>query len=798
MKNTFNLQHCIDEAANCVGTTWPLYSFVTSNPLAGFENFEFVQALGQAERLYGSFLYPETSVYRQAWLRGEIEEAEIATLLTDNGFKMNPLESLEIMDNKGIIKRSRNFGVLDRIMSKWLGAFLDEGLAEWEMPNKALGFYSAWRGLAHMDKTLGIKKSNKLPESPEDALSALMKNSSTEECITIFKYHLAALPGWTGYIKQRNETNSVWNQKYPISISDYLAVRLIIARHLNINFAPSHFDEKDSAAHSNLHYFWLKAWERSFQNKLGSQLITEAKSIEISTENEDTPEAQFVLCIDTRSEQMRRHIEKSGPYETFGYAGFFGIAMDYKNQADGVIRKSCPPIVESAYLVSETANDEKLAQVSHFEKNIAIENFKQYFLRRMKNMLPSTFGYVEGSGIFYGLSILEKTFFPSFRYRRKKDSQNDVETLFNPVMNPCTYLGEQPVPETIALEDRAAIVKSAFDLLGWRNFAPLIFFVGHGSHTTNNPFASSLDCGACAANPGRHNARMLAKLANQREVREFLSKNHSLEIPDTTIFVGAEHNTTTDEIEMFDSHVPASHKAALQTVKNNLANAQKNALKERLGLNKNEILNAQTKATSWSETRPEWGLAKNASFIVAPRRLTQNIDLDGRCFLHSYNWRYDSEGKALEGIMQGPMVVTQWINNHYYFSTVANETFGGGSKIIQNITGNFGVVEGNGGDLKMGLPIESLKLTDTEMYHQPLRLSVIIQAPLEWIEKILRNNPNLKNLCDNEWIYLLVLEETEGLQIRRYERGMKWNTITEPAIFNNTENKINLKLASAV
>jgi uncharacterized protein YbcC (UPF0753/DUF2309 family) len=35
-------------------------------------------------------------------------------------------------------------------MAKWLAAFMDEGLAEWEMPNKN-GFYNAWRKLAVYD-----------------------------------------------------------------------------------------------------------------------------------------------------------------------------------------------------------------------------------------------------------------------------------------------------------------------------------------------------------------------------------------------------------------------------------------------------------------------------------------------------------------------------------------------------------------------------------------------------------------------------------------------------------------------
>jgi uncharacterized protein YbcC (UPF0753/DUF2309 family) len=87
---------------------------------------------------------------------------------------------------------------------------------------------------------------------------------------------------------------------------------------------------------------------------------------------------------------------------------------------------------------------------------------------------------------------------------------------------------------------------------------PISAFIGHGSHSANNPFGSSLDCGACAASPGRHNARMLAKIQNRSA--SSLEENHNIEIPASTIFIGGEHNTTTDEILLFDSEVPDSHK----------------------------------------------------------------------------------------------------------------------------------------------------------------------------------------------------------------------------------------------
>jgi uncharacterized protein YbcC (UPF0753/DUF2309 family) len=406
----------------------------------------------------------------------------------------------------------------------------------------------------------------------------------------------------------------------------------------------------------------------------------------------------------------------------------------------------------------------------------------------MKNMLPSTFGFVEGSGIFYGFYMLGRTLAPSYVKRNKFNEQGAYETICEPEIKGIHAHHDHTAG--IPLNEKVSIVKSAFDLLGWRKFAPLVVFAGHGSHSANNPFGSSLDCGACAASPGRHNARMLAKLANQDEVRDVLATEYKINIPEGTIFIGAEHNTTTDEIVIFDSEVPQSHHQALQKLKSDLQRAQDTATLERLGVFKNGIARAQKNATHWGETRPEWGLAKNAGFVVGPRQLTRDSNLGGRCFLHSYNWELDPKGAALEGIMQGPMVVTQWINNHYYFSTVDNEKFGGGSKITHNITGRFGVVQGNGGDLKMGLPLQSLKQTDTEMYHQPLRLSVLIQAPEQRITEILLRNEHLKTLLDNEWIYLMVMDPKEGNQVRRYQKGMKWVAVpgeTKNQYFDNSE-----------
>ncbi len=772
-----HIQNSILTASKVIGKTWPLYSFVTSNPLSGYEKLPFQHAVKTAKEYLNFNVFPEAHVYRQAWEQGAIKKEQLLKQLKENGFSNSPEFYLNVLESEKAIKKVNPNHQLDRMMVKWLSVFMDEGLAEWEMPNKHLGFYKAWRSLAKYDGQFVLKGGEKLPKSSSDALTFALSNYKAKDYDTLFTYHLAALPGWTGYINYRLDSDSLWQQAYPINLEEYLAVRLCVAKLLDLPMLPTTGKLELNPTTEKLKYLWLKAWEESWQQELIANVTNTSNFENIKNTDRNAAEAQLAFCIDTRSEAIRRHVEFKGNYETFGYAGFFGIAMDYTNLKDGLTRKSCPPIVSSAYNVTEAPQPNQTNELNSFKKRNQHSNFKEYFLKRMKNMLPSAFGYVEGSGIIYGLNILARTLLPGYSYRFKEKNTASHESVCEPRIK---HAGKPSDHELgISLEEKVGIVKSAFDLTGWKTFAPLVVFVGHGSHSANNPFGSSLDCGACAASPGRHNARMLAKLANLPEVKKILLDDYNLSIPNDTIFIGAEHNTTTDEIVIFDAEVPDSHLRQLKKLKSDLSKAQETATQERLGLQKNSVNRAHQKANNWGETRPEWGLAKNAGFIIAPRALTKNQHLDSRCFLHSYDWEMDSEGTALEGILQGPMVVTQWINNHYYFSTVDNERFGGGSKITHNITGKFGVVQGNGGDLKMGLPLQSVHGSDTEMYHQPLRLSVLIQAPVGRVTQILAKNEHLQNLLDNEWIYVMVMDPKQQNRILKYQRNLIWSSVTD-------------------
>jgi uncharacterized protein YbcC (UPF0753/DUF2309 family) len=331
----------------------------------------------------------------------------------------------------------------------------------------------------------------------------------------------------------------------------------------------------------------------------------------------------------------------------------------------------------------------------------------------------------------------------------------------------------------ITLSRQADMAEGMLRNLGiTKDFAKLVVFCGHACQTENNPLAAGLDCGACGGHSGEPNARFAAKLLNQPYIRKAMA-NRGIVIPKETHFMGALHNTTTDQIEFFDlEKVPEGHRESLQELVSACAIASNQTQIERLPIvsskSRGELLK---RANDWSEVRPEWGLAGNAAFIVARRSLTKNANLDARAFLHSYDYTQDAEGKVLETIMTAPMIVANWINMQYYASTVDNHHFGSGTKTVHNVVGGFGIFSGNGGDLKTGLPLQSLH-TGKQFQHLPMRLQVVIDAPREMIDRVIAKHQLVSDLLTGGWLHLVAIE---GQTMYRFVQDATWESL-DPAL----------------
>jgi uncharacterized protein YbcC (UPF0753/DUF2309 family) len=229
-------------------------------------------------------------------------------------------------------------------------------------------------------------------------------------------------------------------------------------------------------------------------------------------------------------------------------------------------------------------------------------------------------------------------------------------------------------------------------------------------------------------------------------------------VPTDTQFFAAMHHTTTDELEVYQPPRQADWLNWLTAAACDARQQRAGQFAQKNMSDKALVRFFRRRSTDWAQLRPEWGLANNAAFIVAPRQLTKALDLQGRCFLHDYDTQNDDDFSQLYSIMTAPMIVTNWINLQYYASVVAPQKYGSGNKLLHNVVaGHVGVFEGNGGDLRTGLAWQSVH-DGSRLMHQPVRLSVIIAAPRQAITNIINRAPDVAALVNNHWLWLYQLD----------------------------------------
>ncbi|MAT51985.1 MAG: hypothetical protein CMK32_12465 [Porticoccaceae bacterium] len=805
------LERAVASVIDSIAPTWPLDRMIAVNPHWGRIQQPFDKATLELANIAGSPPALPLSEYRKAWRCGEITEEDLQQALAESAVVWTseqliaaldeeyplpvPLPLLsDRLDSERDLQRQPSWcDTITHQVSQFCAAYFDRDQAYWH-PDQNNSLYASWRYAVAQDHSVPLlmhtpkiaARAERLAGEGEKQIAASLVQLAIpeNEWTTFLQVLLMRVNGWAAWCAYRR-----WQARLDggedRTLVDLLAIRLSWEcllddgeRGTGSSWASWKADWQQRLStfdRPSLEFqqIWQRAQEIHYQRTLRGQLLAVP-----SAENarpDATPAVQAAFCIDVRSEIFRRHLEAQSPdIQTLGFAGFFGLPISYTPLGTGATRPQLPGLLAPSLNVTDSSGDPGLDRKV---TSIRTRKLRPIFGWRVFQTVPlSSFTLVETLGLGY-LGDLVKRSLPGGAPHQSDDGLG---------LDAGTAQAIRPtLDETVAggVVGQARIASQVLRGMGLdKKFGRIVLLVGHGSQNRNNPHRAGLDCGACCGQTGEVNARVLAGLLNSVAVREQL-RTSGIEIPGSTYFVAGLHNTTTDEVGLLDLQLlPASHEEDIKRVKAQLAAAGALARRERapaLGLqylvDKPEALlrALRERADDWAQTRPEWGLADNAAFVIAPRKRTRGVNLGGRSFLHDYDHRRDRDGSLLEQIMTAPMIVTHWINMQYYASTVDNRRYGSGNKTLHNVVGGrIGVFEGNGGDLRIGLPWQSLN--DGERWlHTPLRLTVVIEASREAIDRVIAKHETVRQLVHNRWLYILRLDRD---RMERYcnDRWQPW------------------------
>lgn len=796
-----DLRAAMERACARIAPTWPLDRFIAVNPFWGMIDKSLPDVSVELTALSGARLLMPRDYYRREYAAGRIRDEHLQEAIRRSGSDttLATLHALLDSHEPAASRRARVMDVVDAMRdlrrkismrefvttstSQFCASYFDEGQAQLR-PDHTGGLYASFRRHALIDKSPRLLAgwrgfSAAARELPDDA-HAMAELALRDLDVPEREYEsylvglLLDINGWAAWCAYRRWTARLAGGDDE-SIMELLAIRLAWEWLLHRSAAPevrtrwqlamAGWPAADAQAHASQVDDWLlqRALEIAWQDEVCAKLPAG-----LANPAPEDVDVQAVFCIDVRSEVFRRALERqTRSVQTLGFAGFFGVPIEYQPLAGAQARPQLPGLLAPTLRAVDDGVSAGLA--AQRARRLALDAA----WTRLKSGAVSTFAFVEALGLRYAAKLWHDSLALASRSTAEQAGlRGDEHELRKPRLL-CRANGE-PL-DAVARADLAAGILRAMSLT--RGFARIVLLAGHGGETRNNPYAAGLDCGACCGQTGEVNARVAAALLNDPEVRTGLAMR-GISVPASTWFLPGLHNTTTDEVKLFDlDEMPHSHAADLAVLRAWLQAASVGARRERasrLGLASEDASATERavarRARDWSEVRPEWGLVNNCSFIVAPREHTRHLDLQGRSFLHDYRYAEDAGFRVLELIMTAPMIVTHWINMQYYASTVDNVHYGSGNKVLHNVVGgHLGVFEGNGGDLRIGLPMQSLH--DGERFvHTPQRLSVFIEAPRAAIEAVIRQHDTVRSLVDNGWVDLFQLDGELG-SVHAYRNG---------------------------
>lgn len=800
--HSFNEEHVLHELAHYLPAQAPLKDFIHHNTLHAFQHDTFFEGVRFAKLLFGYKTLLTPAEFKAMYKEGQISETQLDEAIARfhgeesiSEWKTKLLtEKLEVdlTSRVGAVRKywKKHYhydidALVHHILFRVVCNYLDQGISVWAFPSKEKGLLNVVRDLER-HSAVSLFRSDKGKElilnetlTIKDLLGMLI--GKREDLYEAYLFDLSfAHQGWSGMIATLEQQPSSLLDRREITLSDFIHLELVMEldaayNHMGDQFKPLgdvveekelvYFDKSPRMEVDDAQRIWQEAFEWTFYDTVLhglQQRKPEPKSYSTRT-------FQAVFCIDDREGSIRRYLELLDPNcETFGMPGFFGVEFYFQPQGGKFHEKVCPAPVTPKYLIREESASRKTQKEAHFSKN------------SHHNVMGWIFSIFLGfwSALKLMLNIFRPGISPatslSFRHM-EKESQLTIEHNHE-------FDGDLQVGFTI--EEMTNRVEGSLRTIGLiSDFAPLIYFVGHGASSVNNPHYAAYDCGACSGRAGSANARVFCNMANNPKVREELRKR-GIDIPESTQFIGGLRDTTRDQTVFYDGGILSEANAKIhQDNKWTFRKASDLNAKERS--RRFETIN--TTLTPWDihkrvmrrsvsifEPRPELNHATNALCIVGRRNLTKHLFLDRRAFLNSYDATTDPEGKYLYGILKAAAPVCGGINLEYFFSRTDNYKLGAGTKLPHNVMGLIGVANGVDGDLRPGLPSQMIEV------HDPVRLLMVVEATPEVLMKTIKTEEFTYEWFKNDWIHLVSIDPiTAELHVFENEQFIPYSTSTK-------------------
>jgi uncharacterized protein YbcC (UPF0753/DUF2309 family) len=760
-----------------------LKDFVHHNTLHAFQNHKFYAGVRHAKKIFDYFVSLRLDEYRSLYNSGRIRKDVLERIVSE---RMGP-EHVDgwmenVLNKKYDTSSSPSVGSLK---SNWeshyhidldsfvhpflfriLCSYLDQGISVWSFPVEHKGFLSAMKDIEENSYISFFKteRAKRLLLESECGIDQTLKILVGDE--SLYEHYLFdqqfAHQGWSGLVSTiEDQPNTLLNQK-KISLHDVICFELLLEIdaldwQLGENWLPigsilkhrpvALFDEVLETELDVVLSMLHDAFEWSYYDQV---LV----AIQLQKNEKEKPAAvpsksfQAIFCVDDREGSFRRYLESIDPQcETFAMPGFFGVEFFFQPDHGKFYTKLCPVPMTPKYLIKETETKHRRQKEPIFSK-LSHSLFQGW-------LIAQSLGFVSALRLL--LNIFRPTMMPIMASSSAHMDKASRLTIQNE--NPDQRENDLQIGFTV--EEMAQRVEGTLKSIGLViDFAPLIYVVGHGASSVNNPHYSAYDCGACSGRPGSVNARVLSFMANHPEVRAILRAG-GIVIPAETQFVGALHDTTRDDISYFDDDSLSSVNSVIH--ENNMV-----VFAEALDLNAKErsrrLVSINTKwsakdiheevrrrSVSLFEPRPELNHATNAVCIIGRRSLSKGLFLDRRAFMNSYDYSIDPEGKLLFTVMKPIAPVLGGINLEYFFSRVDKSKLGAGTKLPHNVMGLIGVANGTDGDLRPGLPSQMIEV------HDPIRLLVIVEHSPEVVLGSINQQPATYEFFINEWVRIIAV-----------------------------------------